>query len=265
MLSYVGLLAFQSIFYGQVLQKKPLNSTAPPPIQFQSIFYGQVLQKTDFERQQQLLLLVSIHLLWTGTLEVYCCVLRQSLTYPFQSIFYGQVLQKDRNHRRALTTPTVSIHLLWTGTLEEKRSFNRISLPFSFNPSFMDRYFRSFCPTCRKKKENQVSIHLLWTGTLEGADVPMIYPDRCCFNPSFMDRYFRRLGHDPQQWENILFQSIFYGQVLQKFFMLFIPLKRVLVSIHLLWTGTLEDIIQAGLGEISNRFNPSFMDRYFRS
>jgi hypothetical protein len=56
-----------------------------------------------------------------------------------------------------------------------------------------------------------------------------------------MDRYFRRVMMDTKRMDVIF------------------------VSIHLLWTGTLEarkPLISYTLREC---FNPSFMDRYFRS
>ena len=235
--------------------------------EFQSIFYGQVLQKPTLFRSFCRICPVSIHLLWTGTLEEYAESTTSQPVPQFQSIFYGQVLQKnfsrgDDWHRRY-----VSIHLLWTGTLEVHGpnisivpaiAFQSIfygqvlqkSSPWmvfenpasSFNPSFMDRYFRSRTVIGYLMATKTVSIHLLWTGTLEVLVAQM---------------------EDAELYE---FQSIFYGQVLQKLLLGFRARSgRWRVSIHLLWTGTLEAILMTTEILLSTRFNPSFMDRYFRS
>ena len=110
-----------------------------------------------------------------------------------------------------------------------------------------------------------VSIHLLWTGTLE-ALTPQVHSRRSrSFNPSFMDRYFRSLNVVVLDYDRVSFNPSFMDRYFRSFFMLFIPLKRVLVSIHLLWTGTLEDWIKTKPKCVRLGFNPSFMDRYFRS
>gem|GEM_PF-4567563 len=56
-----------------------------------------------------------------------------------------------------------------------------------------------------------------------------------------MDRYFRRISSRP------------------------VGISTGKVSIHLLWTGTLEVFIIIWVFVVVLRFNPSFMDRYFRS
>ena len=132
---------------------------------------------------------VSIHLLWTGTLE--------------------EGLRNYLTHLRC-----VSIHLLWTGTLEEGAPPMIGSGVVRFNPSFMDRYFRSFLPVGSHVSRSIVSIHLLWTGTLEDVSYSWRNVSYSCFNPSFMDRYFRRVAGVYRIEFKKKFQSIFYGQVL---------------------------------------------------
>ena len=54
----------------------------------------------------------------------------------------------------------------------------------------MDRYFRSLVVVAELDIEIFVSIHLLWTGTLEA------------------------IAQDEDEYRQLMFQSIFYGQVL---------------------------------------------------
>ena len=233
---------FQSIFYGQVLQKvlregvyileiegfnpsfmdryfrrSGRSNHIPRPQLFQSIFYGQVLQKLDVHGRLNLFHGVSIHLLWTGTLEVdwtggsgtkpysfnpsfmdryfrslpLGCV--QIIATSFQSIFYGQVLQKTS--RRAEMVNSSMFQSIFYGQVLQK-----------------ERTFQSYTPTA------VVSIHLLWTGTLEAATGYPSEGSYLCFNPSFMDRYFRSCTIYGLVRTYQPFQSIFYGQVLQKIY-----------------------------------------------